>query len=92
MAWMAWMAWIPILNLVLMIRIAKMPLWTIIGLFIPLVNLVVIAVIWGNMAVAPNKSKWLGIVSLIPVLNLALIAYLAFSDMDVIEQVEGLAT
>src|SRR5579863_2407004 len=37
----AWWAWIPILNLILILNIAKKPIWWIILCFIPLVNLVI---------------------------------------------------
>ena len=34
-----WFAWVPILNIVLILQIAKKPVWWIILLLIPLVNL-----------------------------------------------------
>lgn len=39
----AWMAWVPVLNIVLMFRMAKMSLWWIIGIFVPLFNIYVYA-------------------------------------------------
>lgn len=75
-----WMAWVPILNLVLMVRICRLSLWALIPFFIPLLNIIYVAYIWGEIAFATNKSRWLGIVILIPVINLVLPGYLAFSD------------
>ena len=37
----AWMAWIPVLSIVLQMRMAKMSLWWILGLFVPLLNIYV---------------------------------------------------
>jgi Family of unknown function (DUF5684) len=37
----AWMAWIPILNIILMFRMAKMSLWWLLGLLVPLFNVYV---------------------------------------------------
>lgn len=37
-----WMAWVPVLNVVLMLRMAKMSLWWILGLIVPFLNIYVI--------------------------------------------------
>lgn len=79
----AWMAWIPILNLVLMLRISRQPLWVMIGFFIPYVNYLIMAAVWGEIAGVLNKSKWWGLLWLVPVLNLILPGYLAFSESPV---------
>ncbi|MGM0771859.1 MAG: DUF5684 domain-containing protein [Halobacteriota archaeon] len=75
-----WMAWIPILNLVLMVRICRLSLFAVVPFFIPLLNIIYVAYIWGEIAFATNKSRWLGLLILIPVINLILPGYLAFSD------------
>jgi len=77
-----WFAWIPILNIVLMLQIAKKPVWWIILIFIPLVNLVWIVLqvlVWMAISRECGKEEWLGILILIPVANLIVPAYLAFS-------------
>jgi len=82
----AWFAWIPILNFILMIKIAKRPLWWALSLllvFIPFVNLLLIVVsviIWMDIAKALNKPNWLGILIIVPIANLVLPGYLAFSN------------
>ena len=43
-----WMAWVPVLNLVLMLRMAKMSMWWILGMFVPLFNIYVIAKMYHN--------------------------------------------
>lgn len=79
----AWMAWIPILNIVLLIQIAKKPLWWIILFFIPFVNIVMTVLVWMGVAESLKKPQWIGIVMLIPVANLVAMGYLAFSSEEV---------
>jgi hypothetical protein len=90
-----WFAWIPILNIILMLQIAKKPLWWIILCLIPIVNLVIMVIVWMAIAKALGKPEWLGIVfvlaplaSIIPVIgaivgivgSVVALGYLAFSD------------
>src|SRR5512135_3700468 len=45
----AWFAWIPILNLILMLQIARRPMWWLVFFLVPLINIVGIVlqfVIW----------------------------------------------
>ncbi len=83
-----WLAWIPIANIVLMLQIAKKPIWWIILFFIPLANLVITILVWMGIASAVKKPDWLGILMIVPVANLVIPAYLAFSKDDAPVQVE----
>lgn len=74
-----WMAWVPIANFILMLNIAKKPVWWIILLLIPLVNLVILIILFMEIAKARGKPGWVGILMLVPIVNLILPAYLAFS-------------
>ena len=76
----SWFAWIPILNLVLLLQIAKKPVWWIILFLIPLVNIVIYIITLVGVCEAREKSPWLAVAFLIPVVNLAAIGYLAFAD------------
>ena len=76
----AWLAWIPIVNLVLMLNIAKKPIWWFILLLIPLVNIVMIILVWMGIAEARNKPNWWGILMIVPVVNIIVPGYLAWSD------------
>ena len=77
----AWFAWIPVLNIILMLQIAKKPVWWIILLLIPLVNIIIAFIIWMAIAEARNKPAWWGIViMLVPVVNLILIGMLAWTE------------
>lgn len=74
-----WLSWIPIGNLFLMCNIAKKPTWYILLFIVPLVNIYIFIVIWGEIAKACNKPWWLGVLWLIPLINCILPGYLAFS-------------
>ena len=76
----AWLAWIPIVNIVLMLNIARKPLWWLLLLLIPLVNIVVGVIVWMAVAEARGKPGWWGIVVLIPVIGIIVPGYLAWSD------------
>ncbi len=73
----AWLAWIPIANVVLMLRIARKPIWWIILCLIPLVNIIIMIVIWMAICEARGKNKWFGLVMVVPFANLILPIYLA---------------
>jgi hypothetical protein len=75
-----WLAWIPIANIILMLEIAKKPIWWIILFFIPLVNLIMSILVWMGIAEARGKPNWWGILLIIPVVNLIVPGYLAWSD------------
>lgn len=78
-----WFAWIPLLNVVLMLQVAGKPVWWIILLLIPLVNIVAAIVIgivsWMAIAEKCGKPSWWGLMVVIPVMNLVMPGYLAFS-------------
>jgi hypothetical protein len=75
-----WLAWIPIANVILMLNIAKKPLWWIILLFVPLANLVILIIVWMEIAVACKKPNWWGILTIVPVANLIVLGLLAWGD------------
>jgi hypothetical protein len=76
----AWFAWIPILNLILMINIAKKPIWWILLFLIPVVNFVIYVILWMGIAEARKKPNWWGILTIVPVVNIIVPGYLAWSD------------
>ena len=76
----AWLAWVPIANAILMLQIAKKPLWWIILFIIPIVNIVIIIMVWMGMAEARQKPNWWGILAIVPLVNMVVPGYLAWSD------------
>lgn len=77
---MAWLAWIPVVNLWILVQCAAKEWWWIILFFIPLANIVAIIVIWMAIAQRRGKPSWLGILMIIPLVNLIIPGYLAFTD------------
>ena len=75
----AWLAWIPIIQAIPLIQAGKKPVWWIILMLIPIVNIIVSIIVWMAVAEALGKPSWLGVLIIVPVANLILPAYLAFS-------------
>lgn len=75
-----WWAWIPILNILLMLNIARKPLWWILLFLIPLVNIVIAIIVLVEICKARGKSPLLVIGFIIPVVNFVVLGYLAFAD------------
>ena len=76
----SWLAWIPIANIVLMLNVAKKPIWWIVLFFIPVVNIIFIIIVWMAMAEARGKPSWWGILMIVPVVNLITPGVLAWAD------------
>lgn len=83
----AWLAWIPIVNVFLMCKIASLSYWWVLILLLSLLRYVGAFVsvgffgfLWYRIALARNKPGWVGILAVVPVLNLFIYGYLAFSD------------
>lgn len=75
-----WLAWIPIANLFLLLLVAKKPLWWFVLMLIPLVNIVILIIVWMAVAEARHKPNWWGVLMIVPVANLIVPGYLAWSD------------
>jgi len=75
----AWMAWIPILNIYLMVKIAEKPWWwTLLILFVPILDIILLILVWMNIAEKVGKPAWMGILMILPIVNLVIIGYLAW--------------
>jgi hypothetical protein len=75
-----WLAWIPIANIVLMLNIAKKPIWWIILFLIPLVSAVMAIIVWMGIAEERGKPNWWGILLIVPGVGLIVPGYLAWSE------------
>ena len=76
------MIWIPIAQYIPLLRVAQMPPLLVLLFLVPVVNVVLIVVLWAKICSALGKSPWLVILLFVPILNLALLCYLAFSGGD----------
>ena len=77
-----WMAWVPILNLYLMCRIAGRPAWWLVLMLVPLVNIVMLVIVWMGIAEARGFSGFWGIMMIVPFVNIIVPGYLAFTDHE----------
>lgn len=76
----SWMAWVPILNLLLMCRVASRPGWWLVLMLIPLVNIVILLIVWMGIAEARGFASWWGILMIVPFVNFIVPGYLAFAE------------
>ncbi len=81
----AWLAWIPIVNIYLMMRIGRLPAWTLalwLLVFVPVVSgLASVGMsIWYWWAIAEQRKRpgWWGILMIVPILNLVLMGIMAW--------------
>lgn len=75
----AWWAFIPILNTILLIKMAHKPLWWFLLLLIPGVNLIAFFILWIAAAKNCGQSPVWGFLVMIPVLNVIAMSVLAFT-------------
>ncbi|MFQ5723447.1 MAG: DUF5684 domain-containing protein [Terriglobia bacterium] len=74
----AWWGWIPILQALLLLKVAGKPMWWIILLFIPIVSIIIGIIVSLGVAEARGKSVvWGVLLVLLPIIALP---YLAFSE------------
>lgn len=70
------LAWIPLLNLVLMLKIAGRPVWWVILFFIPCVGFIAWVLMWLDIAKALRRGLLMGLIAaFIPILGIPLLAF-----------------
>ena len=72
-----WKAWVPILNLFYICELARKPVWWVLFLFIPFVNLVFVIILWREIARLLSKPAWVGVLVAVPVVQWPVVGYLA---------------
>jgi hypothetical protein len=72
--------WVPILQMIPLFDAAGLNPLLILLFLVPVANVVIAIILWVKLCEARGKPGWLGILSIIPGLNLALILYLAFAE------------
>lgn len=75
----AWWAFIPVMNTLLLIRMANKPMHWFLLLLIPFVNVVCFFILWVNVARNAGVSGVWGFLALIPVINLLAVFMMAYS-------------
>ena len=72
-------ALIPIANIFLMIKLAEKPMWWFVLLLIPIVNFVVIIMMWMSICEHLGRPGWWGImIALVPIANIVFFLMLVF--------------
>lgn len=77
----AWWAFIPILNTLLLVKMAGRPLYWFLFCLVPFVNIIIFAVLWIDVAKACSQSPVWGFLTILPFINFISIGILAFSAM-----------
>ena len=75
-----WLAWIPIVNIFYVFHVGGKSAWYTLLLIIPIVNLIMMIWIWMKIAERRNKPNYWGIFMIIPLFNIVVPGYLAWSD------------
>ena len=75
-----WLAWIPIVHFFYMFVVGGKSAWYTLLLIIPIVNIIMTIWIWMKIAERRNKPSYWGIFMLIPLFNIVVPGYLAWSD------------
>jgi len=78
----AWTAFIPIVQIYTIMASAGKPLWWILLLLIPIVNIFIAIYIWMCITENLGKNKWLGLLMMLPIINFVFIGILAFSRAE----------
>ncbi len=80
-----WMAWIPFVNLYLMVKMANVPVWSLLGvllIFVPFIGPFVLVglMVWWWWKICENlgKPNWWGILMVVPLIGLVMMGILAW--------------
>lgn len=78
------MAFIPVANMVLLAQMAKKPIWWIVLMLIPIVNIAIFIIVWMAIAERMGKPSWWGVmITLVPIANIIFFLMLTFADAPV---------
>ena len=75
-----WWAWVPVLQVLLMLRLGQVSLWWFIALLVPFINVGVAIYVWIRIAGRRSKPWWMGVLMIVPVADLFVLGYLAYSQ------------
>ena len=74
----SWWAWVPILNIFLPFRMAERPLWWALLILVPIVNLILIVIVFLDIVRRRNQPGWHLVFWLLPLTSSFYPYYLAF--------------
>jgi hypothetical protein len=73
-----WMAWVPLINLFTLFRAADRPAWGVLLLLIPIVNILVLAIVFMRLAERRHRLALYGLLLFIPIINLLVLYSLTY--------------
>ena len=79
----AWLAFVPVLQFFILVEASGKSWMWLLGLMIPVVDILALVVIGMGLADQRGRNSWLGILLAIPGLNLLFLGYLAFFEKEV---------
>jgi hypothetical protein len=77
-----WTAWIPIVQIWTYLQAAGKPCWWVLLFCIPVVGVIVFAYVWMCIVENLGRNKWLGLLTLVPIVGFVYIGVLAFSKQE----------
>ncbi len=83
----AWWGWVPIMNTLLIIKMAEKPGIWFLYLMIPIANFVFFAMLWMEVARKLGKSSLMGFMMLVPFVNFISVGIMAFGKDDGLRRV-----
>ena len=81
----SWLAWVPVANIYLMCKVADKSGWWTLLFFVPFANIVILIIVWMNIAKALKMPSWLGVLMLIPCAHFIITGILAFAGKRINE-------
>ncbi len=75
-----WYAFVPVLNVVLLLKLAKRPIWWLVLFLLPIANIVVLIVVTMDVCARFGLNKWWGLLAVLSPFNLVLYLYMALSE------------
>ena len=75
----AWWGFVPILNVFLLLKCAGREWYWFFGFLVPIVNIVITAIVWMDVARNVGKSPAWGIMMLLPFINFVAVGIIAFT-------------
>ena len=74
-----WLAFVPLVNAWLMCDLGDKEWYWLLFLMLPVINAIALALIWIAIAEEMDMPSWLGILVLVPIINLLVMYYIAFA-------------
>jgi|GEM_PF-4580119 len=75
-----WLAWAPLINIFYWIVMGQKPWWWLFIYLVPGINLIAFVLTWSAIAEFRKRPRWIGVLTLVPFVNIFVPGYLALVD------------